>query len=201
MDYFNIKTTNMEIFQKNNEGYLSLIVGPMYSGKTTTILELKKKYDLTNMKSLVINYAEDKRYDSKLLSTHDKRKINCMNLYNLTDIMKQDILQFYDIFLINEGQFFQDLKDVVIELVDKYNKKVYIAGLDGDFERNGFTQIKELYSYADEIIKKYSICVECKTGKRALFSYRLTNEREQKVIGADNYIPLCRSCYNRLYDK
>lgn len=193
------KNNNMEIFQSMNEGYLCLIVGPMYSGKTTTILELKKKYDLTNMKTLVINYAEDNRYDSNLLSTHDRQKIDCFNLYKLTDIIKHNIINTYDVFLINEGQFFQDLKDSVLTLVDRYKKKVYIAGLDGDFERNGFNQIKELYSYSDDIVKKYSLCVECKTGKRALFSYRITNEKEQKVIGSDNYIPLCRSCYNKKY--
>ena len=147
------------------------------------------------MKTFVINYAEDTRYHDTMLSTHDSIMIPCKNIFKIKDIMTDDIISNNEVFLINEGQFFDDLKDNVMLLVEKYKKNVYVCGLDGDFKRNGFEQIISLIPLADDIIKKYSICKSCSNGTRALFSHRISNEEQVKVIGAENYIPLCRKCY------
>jgi len=193
----------MIIDNKHSEtGFLKIIMGPMFSGKTSSIIELNRKYSFTDMTILVINYAEDKRYSSNMLSTHDKIMIPCLNILKMEEIF-QDItienidtnINDYDVILINEGQFMPDLKKYVIKLVEELNKIVYVFGLDGDFKRNGFKQMMELIPYADEIEKKYSICKECKDGTRALFSHRISDEKNIKVIGSDNYIPLCRKCY------
>jgi len=197
--------SNMEF---NNVGYLKIIMGPMFSGKTSSIIELYNKYKHTHFRVCIVNYAEDKRYSENQLSTHDKIMIPCLNLYNLKSIFNtniynesmkvtqsSNIIDNIDIFMINEAQFFPDLKNTVLELVEKYNKTVYLFGLDGDFKRNGFQQFMELIPYADEVEKKYSICKECRDGTRALFSHRLSGGDEVKVIGSDNYIPLCRKCY------
>lgn len=186
---------NQSYFNMEKNGYLTLIIGPMYSGKTTSIIELCRKYELSNLRTLVINYAEDRRYHDSMLSTHDKVMIPCKNIINLSDIVDEETINNYDVFLINEGQFFSDLKDNVLKLVETHKKTVYVCGLDGDFKRNGFEQMMLLVPLADEIIKKYSICKGCMNGTRALFSHRITNEKEVKVIGSDNYIPLCRECY------
>ena len=176
-------------------GSLSLIIGPMYSGKTSTILDLYRKYGFSKISTMVINYAEDTRYDDTKLSTHDKIMIPCVNAMYIRDIMTDDVLEEYEVFLINEGQFFPDLKQCVMELVETYKKTVYVCGLDGDFKRNPFSQIVELIPLCDEVIKKYSICKGCENGTRALFSHRTSNEKEVKVIGSNNYIPLCRKCF------
>jgi thymidine kinase len=185
---------NIDNHNDNDFGYLQLIIGPMFSGKTSTLIQLYRNFKLTSKKICVINYAQDIRYDKTKMSSHDKEMINCNNLLYLSEL-KQEIINENDVFLINEGQFFNDLKEIVLKLVEKYNKIVYVCGLDSDFKRNPFEQIIKLIPYADEVIKKYSICVLCKNGNRALFSYRLTNENNIKVIGSDNYIPLCRKCY------
>ena len=123
--------------------------------------------------------------------------IPCINVLNIRDIMTPENISNNQSILINEGQFFNDLHECVIELVETHNKTVYVCGLDGDFKRNGFEQIISLIPLADEIVKKYSICKGCEDGTRALFSHRITKETEVKVIGSDNYIPLCRTCYLR----
>ena len=179
----------------NNFGYLGLIIGPMYSGKTTHIINLYKKFKNDNIPTLVINYAEDTRYHKSLLSSHDKVMIPCYSCYNIEEVINEVNIEKFKVFLINEGQFFNDLKENIIKLVEKYKKTVYICGLDGDFKRNGFEQLTSLIPYSDEIIKKYSICKYCEKNTKALFSHRITNETEIKVIGSDNYIPLCRNCY------
>lgn len=185
-----LNTNNM-----GKTGTLSLIIGPMYSGKTSTILDLYRKYGFSKISTMVINYAEDTRYHDTKLSTHDKIMIPCVNTMKIRDIMTDDVLEDYDVFLINEGQFFPDLKICVMELVETYNKTVYVCGLDGDFKRNPFNQIVDLIPLCDEVVKKYSICKGCENGTRALFSHRTSNEKTVKVIGSSNYIPLCRKCY------
>ena len=81
---------------------------------------------------------------------------------------------------------------MVILLVEKYNKYVYISGLDGDFKRKKFGNILDLIPISDEVIKLKSIC---KCGNAASFSRRISNEKEQISIGNDNYEPVCRNCY------
>jgi thymidine kinase len=190
----------MEVLHYNgtvldNTGYLELIIGPMFSGKTSTIINLDKQYRFSKLKVCIINYAEDKRYDDSKLSTHDKVKVDCLNSLELKTILTENIINDHSVFLINEGQFFPDLYDYVTLLVEKYNKIVHVCGLDGDFKRDGFPQIMKLIPLADNIQKKYSFCMKCKNGKKALFSHRVSNETAIKVIGSDNYIPLCRKCY------
>jgi thymidine kinase len=77
----------------------------------------------------------------------------------------------------------------------KHGKKVYIAGLDGDFERKKFGALLDLIPLCDKVTKLTSLCSICKDGTPGIFSMRLTKEKEQMLIGNDNYIPVCRACY------
>jgi thymidine kinase len=185
----------------SQEGYLELILGPMFSGKTTQIIQIYNNYSYIGKKVAVINYDEDKRYHETMLSTHDHKMIPCIlsndiqeNWSNPTNDHYNDLNEA-DVILINEGQFFKNLKNVVMEMVDKENKIVYICGLDGDFQRNKFGDLLELIPYCDKVTKLNSLCSQCRNGKKGIFSCRLTNETTQVVIGSDNYKPLCRSCY------
>jgi thymidine kinase len=77
----------------------------------------------------------------------------------------------------------------------KLNKKIYVSGLDGDFKREKFGKILDLIPMCDKVTKMTSLCSLCKNGTPGLFSMRLTNEKEQMLIGSSNYIPVCRFCY------
>lgn len=176
------------------EGYLELILGPMFSGKTTQLIQHYKKFTYIGKKTVVINYAEDKRYHDSMLSTHDKIMIPCLFAKTLTEIWSQQKLA-YDVFIINEGQFFSDLYSVVLDMVENHQKTVYICGLDGDFKRQKFGQILDLIPYCNRVEKLNSLCAICKNGKPGIFSHRMTQEKDQVVIGSDNYQPLCRTCY------
>lgn len=188
---------------ENPSGYLELILGPMFSGKTTQIIQMYKKYTYIGKKVSVINYYQDTRYDVSMLSTHDKVMIPCIQSPNIHDLWNDktnlyyNILRSSDVILINEGQFFQDLYENVIDMVEFHNKIVYICGLDGDFKRNRFGKIIDLIPYCDKITKLQSLCSTCRNGKIAIFSHRITDEHLQIVIGSDNYVPLCRVCYNQ----
>jgi thymidine kinase len=100
------------------------------------------------------------------------------------------------VILINEGQFFPDLFEFVNSLLLE-RKKVYICGLDGDFERKKFGSILELIPLCDKVTKLTSLCSLCRDGTPGIFSMRLTQETEQTVVGSENYIPVCRKCYQK----
>jgi len=194
----------------NNTGYLEIILGPMYASKSTRLVEIYKQCKFCNIPVTVINHSIDNRYDEELLSTHDKVKIPCIKTEKLTDVWVSNLhfnnleniprikdkleIAKSDVILINEGQFFPDLYEVVIDML-KYNKKIYICGLDGDFERKKFGSILDLIPLCDKVTKLTSLCSQCKDGTPGIFSMRLTNEVEQTVVGSDNYIPVCRKCY------
>lgn len=184
-----------QVATNNDVGYLEVIFGPMFSGKTSALLELNKQYSYSKMNTCIINYKEDTRYDNTLLCTHDQQKTPCINLLKLKDILSPRNIVIYKVFLINEGQFFPDLYEVVKTLVEKHNKIVHVCGLDGDFKRNSFGQLLQLIPIADQVTKKYAICSVCENGTKALFSQRLTHEQNVKVIGSNNYQPVCRKCY------
>lgn len=182
------------------EGYLELILGPMFSGKTST---LKKIYDqciYCNIPVMVINYSADNRYcDASMMSTHDKIMIPCIKSTTILEVLEnhKETLETAEVILINEGQFFSDIFHI-IELVEIRHKRVYICGLDGDFQKNKIGSLLDLIPHCDNVCKLKSLCSECRTGKSGLFSYRITNEKDQVVIGVENYKPVCRSCYERL---
>lgn len=178
-----------------SSGYLEIILGCMYAGKTSRLISIYKHNLIAEIPTVVINHIDDKRYDNKKMSTHDKIMISCIQARNLYDIFEtnKDILNSTKAFIINEGQFFPDLYEVVRLLVRDHNKSVYVGGLDGDYKMNKFGQILDLIPLCDKIEKLHAICSMCK--KPAPFTKRLTNETEQTVIGSDNYIPVCRACH------
>jgi thymidine kinase len=189
----------MSEFNKNKEcGYLEIFIGPMFSGKTSKIIELYKQYSFCNIPLAVINHSIDTRYDDTMLSTHDKIMIPCIQTITLSSIVNN--MDNVDVILINEGQFFDDLYDFVVDML-KFNKKIYVSGLDGDFERKKFGQILDLIPLCDKVTKMTSLCGLCKDGTSGVFSMRLTNEKEQTLIGSTNYIPVCRYCYEENVQK
>jgi thymidine kinase len=182
-------------------GYLGLILGPMFSGKTTRLIQIYKTHTYIKKRVCVINYAADTRYSDTKLSTHDKIMIPCHFTNDLYDQWTNPEAPYYhelhaaNTILINEGQFFGRLKDVVLDMVDNSHKEVHICGLDGDFKRQPFGDILQLIPYCNALEKLSALCADCCDGTPAIFSHRISAEVEQQVIGYANYSPLCRECY------
>ena len=182
----------MTLFVQNNSGYLELILGPMFSGKTTRLIQHYKAYKFIGKKIVVINYSLDTRYSETMLSSHDRIEIPCIFTSTLSE---KSMWIDADVILINEGQFFGNLLETVVEMVDVYKKQVHICGLDGDFRRQRFGTLLDLVPYSDKVEKLNAFCGMCKNGNFAVFSHRVSSESAQVVIGSDNYMPLCRACY------
>jgi thymidine kinase len=168
---------------------LEIVVGSMFSGKTTYVYNFVKD----NPESVVVNHSFDDRYGSTNdVVTHDGKKTECITTKKLRYVV--DELIEHPIICIDEAQFFDDLYDIVLELVDTYNKRVIIVGLDGDSERKPFGQILRCIPIADSVVKLKSVCNRC--GNPGLFSFRHSNATTQVLVGGvEKYSPLCRRCY------
>ena len=182
-------------------GSLELILGPMFSGKTKLLIS--RYYEISNNKNnfiITINYYKDTRYSVDSIVSHDGESIPAINISllsiinSLFEIFNSSEINNFNYIFINEGQFFPDLKESVITLIERYNKNVVICGLDCDYKQEKFGQIWDLIPHADRVIKLQGKCNNC--SNKSLFTHRLSNEVMQEVIGTHNYIPLCRACYN-----
>ena len=188
-------------FLLQQRGYLGIILGSMFSGKTSRLIQIYKSHSYIGKKIAVINHISDTRYTDSMLSTHDKNMIPCLFINNLKDSWLDPSSIYYnnlrqaDTILINEAQFFSNLKDVVLEMVEKFSKHVVICGLDGDFKRNRFGEILDLIPYCDSVEKLSALCAKCRDGTPGIFTNRISSEERQVLIGSDNYQPLCRGCY------
>ena len=189
-------------------GSLELIIGPMFSGKTSLLIDLyyernnvssKKTPIFTKNKVFAINYDKDIRYGCNIISSHNGKKIDCTSVENLYDLNYHDNRQkliFAEYIFINEAQFFKDLKIWVLEQLEKYNKNIILCGLDSDFKREKFGDIWDLIPHANKITKLTGSCSKC--SNPSIFTHRISSEIQQEVVGTNNYIPLCRTCYYSL---
>ena len=177
---------------ETGEGKIELILGPMFSGKSTRLIELMRKYVYKAKKTIMVKYYADQRYSQKSeVVTHDLIKydsINCKILRNSFDTFKE-----YDVIGIDEGQFFADLV-VVCEDLALMGKIVLIAALNGDFRMEPFPVIQRIIAKADKIKLLKAYCFNCH--KDAKFSLRIVQSNETVLIGAgESYKPACRECH------
>ena len=177
---------------ESGEGKIELIIGPMFSGKSTRLIEQMRKYVYKAKKTIMVKYYADQRYSEKSeVVTHDLIKydsINCKLLRNSFETLKQ-----YDVIGIDEGQFFADLVEICEELA-LMGKNILIAALNGDFRMEPFPVIQRIISKADKIKLLKAYCFNCH--KDAKFSLRIVQSNETVLIGAgEAYKPACRECH------
>ena len=181
------------------EGSLNIIIGCMFSGKTSELIAVDKKWSAIGKTVLSINYAKDVRYgnDSNMYS-HSLDKTKCIMVMRLEDV-PENLIRTANIILINEAQFFKDLVFYCKYWCDDLKKHITVSGLDGDFERKPFGHILELIPLSNSVIKLNAYCVMCDNcdnlPRDAIFTHRLTQEKEQEIIGNKNYVALCRYHY------
>ncbi|XP_010540833.1 PREDICTED: thymidine kinase a isoform X2 [Tarenaya hassleriana] len=180
-----------------SSGEIHVVVGPMFSGKTTTLLRRMLSERNNGRRIAVIKSDKDTRYAKESIVTHNGEKMPCWALANLSSFRQKFGLDAYDeldVIGIDEAQFFGDLYEFCREAADNDGKTVVVAGLDGDYLRRSFGSVLEIIPLADTVTKLTARCEVC--GERAHFTLRKTQETETQVIGgADVYMPVCRRHY------
>lgn len=173
---------------------LELILGPMFSGKSTELISRIRKLRVLGRHFLVVKPAIDNRYTTEnFINTHNSETERCLTATHLGHVD----FNGYDAVFIDEGQFFSDLYEVISKVVDNKNMMVVVAGLNGDSNRQKFGQINDLVPLADNIVFKTSYCKVCLDGTPAPFSYRIDKKQRDQISvgGTEQYMPLCRKHY------
>jgi thymidine kinase len=175
---------------------ITLITGPMMAGKSTMLLMYEKRFKNSNKSYILINHSFDTRYSSVgKIASHDGKfssgdLYKCKNLKELeTEI--PEVLNKVDCMIIDEIQFFDDIYRFCLKWG---NEKILIcAGLNSDWQMKEFPNMLSIVPLSDKIIHLTAIC---KCGDDASFSSRITDEKEDIVIGgSDKYRPVCRKCF------
>ena len=171
---------------------VELVIGPMFSGKTTTLLTYEKKFQITGKKYLCINHSFDTRYTKEgKLATHDGQTSSGQHI-NVSDLnqIEHYILHTFDAFIIDEVQFFKRIDDFVSFWSSK-GKSIVCAGLNSDYKLEQFEPVSKLIPKCDVVKHLTALCVEC--GEDAPFTERCVDVKQQTLIGTcDIYKPKCR---------
>lgn len=175
---------------------IEIIMGPMYSGKSTELIRRCNNYESIGKRVLIFNHYLDSRCPENSVQTHTKTEKFALKTDSLCKYYNK--IESYDIIAIDEAQFFNDLFDF-IKKVEHMNKFIIIAGLDGDCFRKPFGQILQCIPYADKVTKLHAMCMIKKDGTYASFTKRLKHIEPQNTqvdIGAqDKYMAVCREEY------
>jgi len=175
-------------------GSINIIMGCMFSGKSTELIRLANRYSVLDKKILIINHSLDKRYSENAVATHSNQIMKCVSISMLEEI-DTDKYNECDVLIIEEAQFFKGLYQFVLNACEVDNKSVIVVGLDGDSNREEFGEILKLIPICDSVKKLYGLCVECKDGTKACFTKRHVENNEQVFIGTNEFSAVCRKHY------
>jgi len=180
---------------KEQLGWIEVICGSMFSGKTEELLRRLKRARFANQKVMIFKPQTDVRYSDKKVVSHDANEIVSNPVEKAQDILNQ--VEGVDVVAIDEAQFFD------AEIIDVCNKlannglRVIVAGLDMDFKGNPFGPMPHLMAVAEFVTKVHAICT--KTGNLAHYSHRTAENDELVLLGERNeYEPLSRAAYFKL---
>tara|TARA_A100001011_G_C14248227_1_gene816603 strand:+ start:514 stop:1101 length:588 start_codon:yes stop_codon:yes gene_type:complete len=177
----------------NNEqfGWIEVICGSMFSGKTEELIRRIKRTEIANQKFKVFKPTIDSR-SKNYIESHDESKLESMEVKHSSEILNN--VENCQVVAIDEAQFFDNgIVDVCNQLANK-GIRVIVAGLDMDYLGNPFGPIPNLMAVAEYVTKVHAVCK--KSGNIANYSFRKNKKKDIVVIGEkDKYEPLSRSIY------
>ena len=172
-------------------GWIEVICGSMFSGKTEELIRRLKRADIAKLKVKVFKPSIDTRYAKKKVVSHDANAFSSIAVKNSKEIIA--LAKGVDVVGIDEAQFFDKGVVEVCEKLASKGVRVIVAGLDMDYLGRPFGQMPNLLSVADYITKLHAICVVC--GNIASISHRKTADGGQVLVGAKNlYEARCKDC-------
>lgn len=180
-------------FLGQRSGWIEVICGSMFSGKTEELIRRLKRAKIANRKVQIFKPKMDIRYDETKVVSHDANAILATPINHSSDILLHD--EGVDLIGIDEAQFFD--KELVkhCQALALRGIRVIVAGLDMDFRGQPFGPMPELLAVAEYITKVHAICQHC--GSLATHSYRLNQQDDTVVLGEkESYEARCRKCYS-----
>lgn len=176
-------------------GHIEVVLGPMFSGKTTELIRRLRRYNCAGKRCHLIKYAHDDRYSADKAATHDRQEADAVGatVLDLSDATTFPVTAA-DVFGIDEGQFFPNLSTVA-ERLASMGKIVVIAALNGTYQRKTFGDVHNLLPIAEKIDVLNAVCMMCK--RDAAFTKRLDDKADvvEDIGGAEKYVAVCRKCH------
>lgn len=177
----------------NFNGSINLILGNMFSGKTTELMRRYRRYKFSGKSCIIIKYKFDTRYDDSMIVTHDGVKVDAVACVNLVEV--DHIIRDFDVICIDEVQFYKD-GHIFCDKWANHGKTVVASGLSGTFNRTPFDVVSKLIAKAETCIMLNSICTN--TGNDASFTKLLIENKDggiEIIGGKDEYLPVDRKTY------
>ena len=165
--------------QENNIGWIEVICGSMFSGKTEELLRRVKRAKLAKQKIKIFKPKQDVRYSKKKVTSHDNNSIKSKPINSPSKIL--EIAEKFDVIGIDEAQFFDEsIVEVCNKLADS-GKRVIVAGLDMDYMGKPFGPMPNLLAIAEYVTKVHAICT--RSGKMASYTHRIAKSDELILLG------------------
>ncbi|MBL6594441.1 MAG: thymidine kinase [Flavobacteriales bacterium] len=179
-------------------GWIEVICGSMFSGKTEELIRRLKRAEFAKQKILIFKPSTDVRYSESKVVSHDSNEIISMSVSSSKEIIQ--LSKDIDVVALDEAQFFDDgIVDACNELANG-GKRVIVAGLDMDYEGNPFGPMPNLMAIAEFVTKVHAICT--KTGNLANYSHRISKSKDLVLLGErEEYEPLSRLAFKENFNK
>ena len=179
-------------FKGQRSGWIEVICGSMFSGKTEELIRRLKRAKIAMQKVEIFKPSSDIRYDQDNVVSHDENALGSTPIIESKQMLIVD--DDVEVVGVDEAQFFDMELPKVCQSLALRGIRVIVAGLDMDYKGQPFGPMPNLLAVAEYITKVHAICHHC--GNLATHSYRLSDQKDQIVLGEkDLYEPRCRVCY------
>ncbi len=187
------------MYQRQDRGWIEVICGSMFSGKTEELIRRARRAQIARQKVQVFNFHLDTRYGKGRVASHNGMHLDAIEVREAKLILEL-VDPGTDVVVIDEGQFFDWMIADVCNFLADSGRRVIVAGLNQDFRGEPFGPMPLLMAYADEVTTLNAICVVC--GASASRTQRIINGQPANyddpviMVGADEvYEARCRHCH------
>jgi thymidine kinase len=188
-----IEPSHKREHQNPKIGWIEVICGSMFSGKTEELIRRLNRAKIARQKIQIFKPALDKRYHDENIVSHNDNSISSIPVFSAGQITA--LAEECEVVGVDEAQFFDEQIVDVCDGLANSGKRVIVAGLDMDFQGKPFGCMPQLMAIAEYVTKVHAVCMVC--GEVASHSYRLSPSNERVLLGeTDLYEARCRRCFN-----
>lgn len=187
------------MYLKQREGWIEVITGPMFAGKTEELIRRVKRLEYAKQNILVFKPSLDNRYAQNEVVSHNNNRTRSINIHVASEIMKY-VEPETNVVAIDEVQFLDEEAVDICEYLADHGIRVIVSGLDRNFRGEPFSFMPKLLAIAEDVTKLSAICVVCHTP--ATRTQRIVNGKPANyndpiiLVGAkDTYEARCRHCH------
>ncbi len=182
------------MLRRADQGWIEVIAGPMFSGKSEELIRRVTRYHLARVPTQTFKPAVDTRYAERAVVSHSNLSTEALPVADAAELLS-NVEDRTVVVGVDEGQFFDDGLVEVATLLAGAGKKIIVAGLDLDYLGRPFEPIPSLMLRAEYVTKALAVCHRC--GGPGLFTQRVVDSDELVVLGAAGaYEARCRRCYD-----